>query len=131
MKCSRISSQKKNNSRDHVDKMLRTPKAFREWEPMLYIDDVAHMTKRNVWENHPFRGSFAEDMLYAADFAACRLPYRYALQHAGVSFTYTGRRLCLLAGIPGRHGPVGKLEQAASSGTYGMQAHSIAGGSIV
>ena len=37
---------KKNNSRDHVDKMLRTPKAFREWEPMLYIDDVAHMTKR-------------------------------------------------------------------------------------
>ena len=39
---------KKNNSRDHIDKMLRTPKAFREWEPMLYIDDVAHMTKRNV-----------------------------------------------------------------------------------
>lgn len=65
---------KKNNSRDHVDKMLRTPKAFREWEPMLYIDDVAHMTKRNVWENHPFRGSFAEDMLYAADLlrAGCR-----------------------------------------------------------
>ncbi len=58
---------KANSFKDHIDKMLHMPKTFREWEPVLYIDDVAHMTKKEVWNSHPFHGEFAEDMMYAAD----------------------------------------------------------------
>ena len=58
---------KANASKDHIDSMRRAPRTFHEWEPMLYIDDVAHLTKKSVWAKHPFHGNFAEDILYAAD----------------------------------------------------------------